>query len=248
MERLEGIERHTTRVKHPPTSSRHRMQRRVTYSPDIFNVGTVEDAKRLILTTEQGVPSEERWAKETPHLLDLIGQKMNLSSSSTVLDYGCGIGRMSKALIGRYGCLVVGADISPSMRAFSATYVGDDRFLACAPAALTRLGVRFDAAIAVWVLQHCLAPERDIALMRSLMAPGARLFVVNQHLRVVPTTQRGWADDGKDVKALLASSFGQVEEGTMDPGVVTEPIAKLSYWALCSAFQNDPLVPAKAGT
>jgi cyclopropane fatty-acyl-phospholipid synthase-like methyltransferase len=50
-----------------------------------------------------------------------------------VLDYGCGIGRLAKAMIDASGCSVVGLDTSPEMRKLADDYVGSDRFIAVSP-------------------------------------------------------------------------------------------------------------------
>ena len=128
-----------------------------TYFPGIFDVKTSDEAMRIILTAEDST-TQNRWATETPYLADLITSNIKLSDQSLVLDYGCGIGRMAKALIDRHGCRVIGVDMSPSMRALAVGYVASDNFLACPPEMLDVLiarGMRCDAALSIWVLQHC---------------------------------------------------------------------------------------------
>ena len=88
------------------------------YDASVFDVATIEAAKRIILTPENST-TQERWAAETPYLTDLITKHIVLDRDTTVLDYGCGVGRMAKALIDRARCKVVGADFSASMRALA---------------------------------------------------------------------------------------------------------------------------------
>ncbi len=202
----------------------------LAYSPAVFNVGDINAAKRIILTPEGTRSTDERWRVETPYLLSLIGDSIELNERSLVLDYGCGIGRLSKELIGKYGCRAVGVDISPSMRALAASYVGSDRFFTCAPDALAWLGLSFDLALTVWVLQHCHKVEQDIARIHAALRPAGKLFVVNDHNRIVPTSQ-GWVNDGQDVKALLSASFTHAGGGDLDPAHIGGWIAKASYWA-----------------
>jgi hypothetical protein len=66
-----------------------------TFEPRVFDVGNIAQAKRIILTPE-GSTTDERWAKETPYLADLIVQHLTLRPDSVLLDYGCGIGRLAK--------------------------------------------------------------------------------------------------------------------------------------------------------
>jgi hypothetical protein len=93
------------------------------------------------------------------------------------------------------------------MRALAAAHVGDPRFFCCAPEALDWLSIEFDAALAVWVLQHCLDPQADIARIKARLAANAALFVVNNDFRVVPAVEESWMGDGIDVAALLDDSF-----------------------------------------
>lgn len=206
--------------------------RQATYSPAIFNVGDINQAKRIILTTEGELSTDRRWREETPYLLSLIEANILLHSESVVLDYGCGIGRMSKVLIEKFGCRVVGVDISPSMRALAASYVSSERFIACAPEALKWIGIDFDMALAVWVLQHCYQVEADIARISGALKAGASMFIVNDRKRIVPTREQGWANDGLDVLGLLRGSFASTEDYDLDPSMVGETIARVSYWAI----------------
>lgn len=204
------------------------------YNPAVFNVGDIQHAKSIILTKEGARSTEERWRTETPYLMSLIDQHLGISSDSVVLDYGCGIGRMSKALIEKYGCRVVGVDISPSMRALAAAYVSSDKFFSCAPEMLS-LGIKFDEAIAVWVLQHCYQVEDDITRIYKSLNPGSGFFVVNDHNRLVPTKiNGGWINDGKDVKEILAKSFFEEVNCELDAEKIGTQIANASYCSVMS--------------
>lgn len=209
--------------------------RQATYNPAIFDVASIQQAKHIILTPEGG-STAERWAKETPYLVSLIERDLQLDERSLVLDYGCGIGRMAKALIERFGCRVVGVDISPSMRALAASYVLSDRFFACAPEALDWLGVTFDAALAVWVLQHCHQVCEDIGRIHHGLRPGGQLFVVNDQRRIVPAREVTWINDGLDVRAMLGERFAEDHAGELDPEHIGKAIADASY---CATFRRN---------
>jgi cyclopropane fatty-acyl-phospholipid synthase-like methyltransferase len=207
---------------------------KVTYNPAVFDANDISQAMAIILTPE-GSTTEERWQTETPYVCDLIAKSLEIGPSSFVLDYGCGLGRIAKELIVRHGCRVIGVDISPTMRALSVMYVQSDRFAACAPemlTAMTERGFRFDVAISIWVLQHCLKPSDDIARLRSALAPAGSLFVLNDKLRCVPTVEVGWVNDTIDVRALLMQSFELRQEGRLDPGRTTESLTASSYWGV----------------
>src|SRR5580765_5259314 len=125
------------------------------YNPSVYDVNDITRAKEIILTPSGKLTTNDRWKIETPYLLSLIEQIFDLNAQSVVLDYGCGIGRMSKALIDKYGCRVVGVDTSPGMRALAYAYVDSDRFICLPPHDLVSGCDWADAALAIWVLQHC---------------------------------------------------------------------------------------------
>jgi SAM-dependent methyltransferase len=204
-----------------------------TYNPKIFDATNIADAKAIILTAEDST-TEKRWATETPYIADLISRSFKLTEQSIVLDYGCGIGRLAKEFIARHKCWVVGVDISTNMRALAAAYVASDRFFSCAPEMLAMLiecGVVFDIAVSVWVLQHCLRPADDVALMHRALKPDGGLFVVNQDERRVPTIEQLWVDDKIDVKMLLSKNFSVKAQGLLSREMTTESLSKIAFWA-----------------
>ena len=69
------------------------------YLSNFFEVGNVEEAKQKILTPENGFSTEERWQTETTPLANMLLNKLEISEGDTVVDYGCGIGRISKYLL-----------------------------------------------------------------------------------------------------------------------------------------------------
>lgn len=99
------------------------------YYKDMFKVQDLEQTKNIILTEEQqGGDYRQRWERETEYMKTLFAGGLGDLSGKTVLDFGCGIGRLSKALLEQYDCRVLGVDISPDMRRMAAEYVNSDRF------------------------------------------------------------------------------------------------------------------------
>jgi SAM-dependent methyltransferase len=206
----------------------------LTYHPQVFDVSTPEQARAIILTPEAGSTTDGRWNAETPYLADMIEAHLQPTRNSLILDYGCGIGRLAKALIQRRGCQVIGVDISASMRALSSSYVDSDRFLVCAPDGLDALiarGVRMDGAIAVWTLQLCFAVRDDVARIRGAMTPGVGLFVVNNRQSAIPTREAGWVNDGSDIRTILSERFHKRQEGRLAPEYVPAALADFTFWA-----------------
>lgn len=209
------------------------MTTRVTYHPEIFDVRNIDQARQIILTGE-GSTTDERWVSETPWIADEISNSMTIGPDTILVDYGCGIGRMAKELIQRYGCRVIGVDISDNMRALAVDYVRSNRFLSCSPEmldALVERGFVADAAISIWVLQHCLKPNEDIDRIHRALRPGAAVFVLNNLYRAVPTREKAWVNDGLDIKAMLGERFATRREGVPPVEKTAKDLVGIIFWA-----------------
>lgn len=207
----------------------------LTYSSRVFRVANERAARDIILTREGGLATDERWERETPYLGELVTGRLELTPESVVIDFGCGIGRMAKELIERTGCHVLGVDLSPEMRALAPGYLPSSRFSVISPElliAMVKAGVQLDAAISVWVLQHCARPVADIDLLYRALKSGGRFMMVNNLGRAVPTVEKFWANDGVDVRALIGDRFTEVETGRLDAAAVSQTVADFSFWGL----------------
>jgi len=195
------------------------------YDPAIFaDVKSEDDAKSVILGPDGVFSTDERWEIETKYLIDLIRAHMPIDDA-LCLDYGCGIGRLSKELLNCTNWAVVGYDISKAMKEMAERYV--DEPLRFGIGNLLYTTNRFDYALAVWVLQHCPYPENDIAKIRDNLRPGGRLFVLNLRERCVPC-RGGWYDDGYDVWDKLSHEFATVHIEQADPAIIPRP----SWWGV----------------
>lgn len=197
------------------------------YNPGIFSVNTIDEAKRIILTKEGQDGPEERWRKETPVIMDMLKNGWNIRPGTMIVDYGCGIGRISKELC-QLGCKVLGVDISPEMRELAVEYVGNkELFMAVSPEYFKDMidqGIRFDYACAIWVLQHCLYPEDDLNTIKKSLKFAGELFVVNNKFsRAVPVKDRVWQDDKVDIWELCAKYFRQLRLTQFPDGVGIDP-------------------------
>jgi 2-polyprenyl-3-methyl-5-hydroxy-6-metoxy-1,4-benzoquinol methylase len=181
-----------------------------TYNPEVFELQDLETAKSIILTDEAQVSTEQRWQTETPYLLTQLQQWCEVVGSAQVLDFGCGIGRMSKALIENTSAHVWGVDASQAMRQHAMSHVASPRFAALGPHMLdaaTQAGQRLDLALSVWVLQHCPDLNAEINRLYAALKPGGLLFVVDMQHRAIPTLADGWVDDGLRVEPALNERF-----------------------------------------
>lgn len=183
----------------------------MNYDPSVFNVADQEQAKAIILTPEAGMTPEERWEKETAVIEPLLEE--SLFVCRRVLDYGCGIGRLSKLLTDRQHD-VVGVDISPSMRRLAVEYVNSPKFSACSVKELMMSDEPFDAVVCAWVLQHVLELDDVVELIAKKCRPAAPMFLLNRG-RCVPAKGGQWVDDGKRVETSLARLFSYERQFTL---------------------------------
>jgi len=207
------------------------------YNPGIFSVNTIDEAKRIILTKESQDGPEERWRKETPAIMSILKNEWSLCPGKVIVDYGCGIGRISKELC-NLGCHVIGVDISSEMRKLAVEYVDDiNRFLVVSPDQFKDMisrGLQADYACAIWVLQHCLYPEDDLNTIKNSLKWRGGLFVVNNKFsRAVLVRDRVWQDDKINIWELCAKYFRQSRLLQFPDGVGIE-----SKYFQCGFYQK----------
>lgn len=206
----------------------------MSYDPGRYlNVANLGEAAEIILPAIEGMTTAQRWIEETSALFAILEQ--HIAPGSLVLDYGCGVGRLAKPLIEHLHCSVVGVDISQSMRALAVAYVGSGDFLTVAPEALATLDRTFDAAIAVWTLQHVLDLPAAIRQIADALTDEGALVVINGVQRSVPVAGGLWLNDGLDVHdRILAAGFRPVEMGELDARLAPDCE---TFWA---AYEKGP--------
>jgi 2-polyprenyl-3-methyl-5-hydroxy-6-metoxy-1,4-benzoquinol methylase len=119
------------------------------------------------------------------------------------------------------------------MRALAEHYVDHRNFMACHPDMLPKLGMQFDAALSVWVLQHVMDPVKETDAIRKALKPGGSFFLVNMHERRVPTREAGWANDSLKVHEIVARSFGREPvHGLLDATAVGQRHTDNAFWAV----------------
>jgi len=207
--------------------------KKAAYDPGRYiDIETVDEAVSIITTETEGMTAQQRWENETPALMAII--ERFIVRESMVLDYGCGIGRLAKPLIQKLQCKVVGVDISANMRALAASCVDSPSFCAVDPLMFDVLvnGYKFDAAISVWALQHCVDLEAVIERLHRSVRIGGNLFITNNKGRCLPVEGGEWADDGKDIeKMIMAAGFTEIEQGRLDEQIAPGWMREGTFWA-----------------
>jgi len=224
------------------------MDNKMVYTPQIFEKNDLEDAKKIILTKEGNVSSEERWDKETSFVVDDIISKLKLDENKIILDYGCGIGRIAKELIEKTSCKIIGVDISESMRKLATEYVNSSNFEAISLEEFKNKieeGEKFDFAYSIWVLQHCIKPQEDIKLIKKSLKDDALIYILNNLKSAVPTN-KGWIDNKVNIHSLLIKEFEEKSISKLPIEISSEKISnntfisllKNSKYKLISLFQE----------
>jgi len=181
------------------------------YMPEVFFQVDEQNAREIILQPIPGMSTDERWESETAW----ISGHLEFREDALVIDYGCGIGRLSKVVKRP----VLGVDISPTMRQQAIQYVDRQEFGVVSPTILQKLarqGLRCDGAVCAWVLQHVVRPEEVIVDLVNALSNHARVYVLNLLTRCVPT-DAGWVDDGIEVHRLLDLHFKFVRDIPVPP-------------------------------
>lgn len=202
------------------------------HNPGVFDRTTERGARDIILTDEAGLTSDERWEQETAYLMPYLTKLPD----GPILDVGCGIGRLAKALTDA-DRLVIGVDESATMREQAVGYVNDPLFRAVPWSSLSNEDYdgTFRSVIAVWVLQHIPLPhlEQTLANLHRLMAPYGTLLLVNRWHRAIPVLNHegktGWLNDGYDLPGAMLKHFDLISHQTM-PVTLCEEGAYLRYY------------------
>lgn len=199
------------RVKAGYTVRMPHEDRRTSYLKAAFDPVNLAHAKDIVLSPDPLHPN--KFSEETEFLVDFIEKHSLADPGSLVLDFGCGMGRVARRIIGRIGCRVVGVDPSEGMRICARAYVGSPELF---DARASYDGTDIDLVLAVFVLQHTEHPEREVETIARALKPGGRVLLVDG-VRLVPSgvDARGyvvWRDDGADVQAIMARHFEK--EGT----------------------------------
>lgn len=212
----------------------------IKYNPDFFNPVDLEDAKRIVLG--HGISETPgKWEIETDWNCKLFKTRKFLNKDSIVLDWGVGIGRLSKMIIDTFGCKVVGVDINSKMLGYATDFVGSDLFSTMTVEEFkTTNTTKFTNAIAVWALQHSIDPVSDIITIKNSLTLDAEIFVFEERGSCIPiastdqTISTPWFLIYRSNFHKLEKQFRVIEHGKF-PRILNIPENNLTWWGF---FKN----------
>lgn len=186
----------------------------MAYIKEVFDVQTFDQAKHVVLTSDPENPN--KFQKETDFTINTIAEQefIRLNEESIVLDFGCGMGRLSKEFINKFQCKVIGLDISSSMLTFAKLYTANVNKFQGTHEYTTPESI--DVALSVLALQHAENPQKEIDNIYNVLRPNGIFILLNEKQRFVPGDVDSnrfivWNDDGFDIFGYTASKMKKIK-------------------------------------
>jgi ubiquinone/menaquinone biosynthesis C-methylase UbiE len=184
------------------------------YQSAIFDPINLDHAKDIVLTPDPKFPN--RFENDTNYFIEIIDNEHLIDQNTCVIDFGVGMGRISKKLIDKFNCKIVGTDISLNMLIYATQYINNpNNFVTCNKVSYTNC---FDVCIAAFVLQHVEHPIQEIENIYSILKPHGYLICLNNYKqRLIPGDWREdksviWFDDHLDIFSVLDKKFQKIKE------------------------------------
>lgn len=201
----------------------------IEYNSKFFDPKDLDDAKRIVLG-HGFTETDRKWKVETFWNQQLFKKRNFLNQDSIVLDWGVGIGRLSKMMIETFDCQVIGVDISRKMLSYAAEYVNNDKFRYYTVDEFINTDFVFTNATATWAIQHSITPDEDLQLIKSRLIDTGVLFVLDEVHPVLPTTgEYPWYILKRKSIDTVIKYFKPIEIGTF-PQIYNIPENENSYW------------------
>ena len=179
----------------------------VKYNFNFFNPTCMDDAKKIILT-DNDVP--DQWETETKWTMKFFHEINLFNQDSTVLDWGCGIGRLAKPIIEEFNCKVVGVDFQPNMLKYAMEYVNHPNFTAIDNKEFSQLpDDYFTEGIAIWALQHSVDTKAIIKNIRRKLKFNGKFCVFDADKKSWPVTD---IDQSQNTDDVLINVIGETDE------------------------------------
>lgn len=218
----------------------------------MFNPRSLEESKQMTVGDCNGISAARRWEVETPIFGDIILEQSAKSiaqraaseteSLITLLDFGCGSGRLAKYLLEKNRKIkIIGVDKSPEMLQVAKNYVLSDRFETMQLNDFLKCNLKFDFGYCVYVLQHIPAIElRDI--IRVIHNVCAKILLVNSVIRMAVKGDGFDQGDGVNVLDEVRRFYSHFEGALPWQVIMDDPVIRkmfcdgntLHYAVVCS--------------
>ena len=196
----------------------------------LFHPKSLTEAQHQAVGDCKGLTMQQRWDEETPVFAKAILSWIpDINDDTYIVDYGCGPGRIAKALIdeaieqmktapgGVRSITVLGVDNSPEMLEEAMQYVGvgSNWFVTCEPHEVS-VPRQADLVYLVYCLQHMPAIEIRDALQRIwtfLKDDGFLFYCSSENRMAMRSDDGGFFDDrflGVDLKSELSRFFEEI--------------------------------------
>ncbi len=194
------------------------------FKPKDFNQG-----KHAVVGNCNNMTMEERWEKETPVFADAILKRWK---SGDILDYGCGVGRLSKEILSKNSSIkLYGVDASQDMLNQAQSYVDCENFITSLPTQIPE-DTKFNVIYCVYVLQHVPAIEIREILSRihfHLEDEGTFVYCSSDYRMAIRHDEPGFFDDrflGVNLREEI-SRFFDLQEPLFDEETLNaNPVVK----------------------
>lgn len=211
----------------------------------LFKPRTLEEGIEGVVGACNGIPAAERWEKETPVFAREI-VKLASAGRPTILDYGCGVGRLAKAVLAALpSATVIGVDESRESLDLARDYVADSRFVAKLPGDLSE---RVDLAYSIYVLQHVPAIQIREVLQRihhHLKDDGVFVYCSSDYRMAIRFDQPGFEDDrwlGVDLRREVGRYFEPCGDLFSPDVLEANPVVKQIVAPLGGGLEHPALV------
>lgn len=196
---------------------------------ELFKPKSFDEGKHAVVGDCNGMTMQERWDQETPLFAKEILSHVK-KEKSYILDYGCGVGRLAKAIVGVSNSNVIGVDASTQMLSEAKEYVNNKRFDVRSPHELAHFTPKFDVAYCIYVLQHVPAIEiRDILsrIHFHLKENGVFIYCSSDYRMAINFDKPGFFDDrclGVNLRDEISRLFVQKSELFSDDTIERCPV------------------------
>lgn len=137
----------------------------------------------------------------------------SIDEDSLVLDFGCGDGKIARGIIEKFGCRVVGVDISKKAREL-ALLNNPKNFLVLSPRQFQQRvveGLRFDAGVAVDVVEYSPSPVVDLSLVKASLKDDALVYITTSKENKIPTKD-GFINMETKKDEIISTLFKNIEK------------------------------------